>query len=122
MKKLSWLLLLTPAICTCSTIVIAIFHYFHILSNVTGLLTLLGIICVVNVLSYLLIYIKTKGHLSYILIGNMMFFIVFVFSATTIQSHNCEHHEEATVFHYGVHDAGDEIKIGVGATCANCSK
>ncbi|RTR39943.1 hypothetical protein EKG38_04075 [Shewanella canadensis] len=119
---MSKLLLLTPAICTCLTIVIAILHYFHILNNVTGVLVLLGITCVVNVLSYFVISIKTKGNLPYILLGNMMFFIVFVFSATTVQSHNCEHHEEAVVFQYGVHDAGEEIKIGVGATCVNCSK
>ncbi|WP_299793309.1 hypothetical protein [uncultured Shewanella sp.] len=101
---------------------IAIFHYFHIFNNVTGLLALLGIICVVNVLSYLVITVKTKGNLPYILLGNLMFFIVFVFSATTIQSHNCEHHEEAAVFQYGVHDAGGEIDIGVDASCESCSK
>ncbi|QFU24120.1 hypothetical protein FM038_019520 [Shewanella eurypsychrophilus] len=54
-------------------------------------------VLVVNVLGGIVIAIKTRGNLPYLLFGNFLFFIVFVFSITTVSHHDCSHHEGASL-------------------------
>ncbi|ABZ76994.1 hypothetical protein Shal_2436 [Shewanella halifaxensis HAW-EB4] len=74
----------------------------------------------INVLGCIVIGVRTSGNLPYLLFGNLLFFIIFVFSITTVRNHNCNHHEQDEVFQYGVHEASAQFDIGVDARCDVC--
>ncbi|WP_394199849.1 hypothetical protein [Shewanella waksmanii] len=95
MKNLGWLLVFIPAVCTCSTVLLAIAHYFHLIESDQATLFLMIAMAVINGLGTLAIAIRTRGNLPYLLLGNLMFFIVFVFSVTTTQHHDCAHHDDS---------------------------
>ncbi|WP_076410560.1 hypothetical protein [Shewanella sp. UCD-KL12] len=93
MKNLGWLLVFIPALCTCASVLFSIIHYFHIIESADVVIDLMLFILVVNVLGCVVIAFKTSGNLPYLLFGNILFFIVFVFSITTVSHHDCSHHE-----------------------------
>lgn len=104
MKNLAWLLIFIPAFCTCASVLFSIFHYFHIIESATLVVNLMLMILVINIFGCIAIAVRTSGHLPYLLFGNMLFFIVFVFAITTVTHHNCSHHEGAEL-------AGSELEF-----------
>lgn len=95
MKNLAWLLIFIPALCTCTSVLLSIMHYFHIIESGTVVVNLMMLTLVINIVGCIAIAVKSSGHLPYLLFGNMLFFIVFVFSITTVTHHYCSLHEGA---------------------------
>lgn len=120
LKNLGWLLIFIPALCTCSLVLMVIFHYFHIIESGGMVVNTMFVLLAINVFGCIAICVRTSGHLPYLLFGNLLFFIIFVFSITAVRNHNCNHHEQEEVFQYGVHQVGDKLDIGVDARCDNC--
>ncbi|MBW8183048.1 hypothetical protein [Shewanella nanhaiensis] len=119
MKKLSWLLIFIPALSVCAAVILGIAHYFHLIDSSDLVVKMMMFILGLNLASCLFIAMKTSGNLPYLLLGNMMFFIVFVFSITTVRNHNCNHHEDVEVFQH-LHEF-EGINIGVDIRCDTCS-
>ncbi|WP_220741599.1 hypothetical protein, partial [Shewanella schlegeliana] len=109
-----------PALCTCSLVLMVIFHYFHIFESSTIVLNSMFVLLGINLFGCIAIALRTSGNLPYLLFGNLLFFIIFVFSITAVKNHNCNHHEQEEVFQYGVHQQGDKLDIGVDARCDIC--
>ncbi|MCL1145816.1 hypothetical protein AB4298_03695 [Shewanella sp. 10N.261.52.F9] len=94
MKNLGWLLIFIPALCTCSLVFMVILHYFHIIESTEILVGLMFSLLALNLMGCVTIGLKTSGNLPYLLFGNLLFFIIFVFSIATVNTHDCQHHEQ----------------------------
>ncbi|WP_220782385.1 hypothetical protein [Shewanella sairae] len=115
MKNLGWLLIFIPALCTCSLVFMVILHYFHIIESTEILVGLMFSLLALNLIGCVAIGLKTSGNLPYLLFGNLLFFIIFVFSIATINSHNCEHHEQKQINQLSSPILGQQLDLGLNA-------
>lgn len=92
MKNFAWLLIFVPAVCSCLLVVMSILHYLHVIESANLLVNMMFALLGLNLLAGVAIAIRTSGNLPYLLFGNLLFFIIFVFSIATVSTHNSDHH------------------------------
>lgn len=111
LKNLAWLLIFVPAVCSCLLVLMAIFHYLHVIESADLLVNMMFALLGLNLVAGVAIAIRTSGNLPYLLFGNLLFFIIFVFSIATVNTHNCEHHSTDTRPQFSGPMLGEQLDV-----------
>ncbi|MCK8046714.1 hypothetical protein MSG37_17635 [Shewanella sp. 1CM18E] len=111
MKNFAWLLIFVPAVCSCLLVVMAILHYLHVIDSANLLVNMMFALLGLNLLAGVAIAIRTSGNLPYLLFGNLLFFIIFVFSIATVNTHNSDHHTADKASQFNSPILGEELDL-----------